>query len=86
MSPLGTKRTYRHVCYLTAFGDKADISDALEGDQLIRPVDPKASLPLLLTPFGAVTLTSFGSRLDSLMINPGNLYPAVAAVSAHFAR
>jgi hypothetical protein len=50
---IGTKRTYRDVCYLTAFAGKADISQALEGDQLIRPVDPEALLRLLLTSFGA---------------------------------
>jgi CRP-like cAMP-binding protein len=50
---IGTKRTYRQVCYLTAFGGKADISEALDGDQLIQPVDPEASLRLLLTSFGA---------------------------------
>jgi hypothetical protein len=51
------------------------------------PVDPGAPLRLLLTSFGAgvphfVRVTTW----DSLIINPGNLYPAVAAVSAHFAR
>jgi hypothetical protein len=43
----GTKRTYRDVCYLTAFGGKADITPRWV------PVDPAAPLRLLLASLGA---------------------------------